>query len=205
MSYKTVEKRAREIIVEKKSKFIATACPCATEDEAIAFVNEIRKEFPDATHNVYAYSIDENQIFRYSDDGEPSGTSGMPVLDTMRKDEIVDTAIVVTRYFGGTLLGTGGLVHAYSEAARLALCSAGIVTRKMCNIVSVNVDYTFVGKIQHITAEQHLLVEDTVYTDTATFFVCVPIERTEAFEKEIIENTNARAVCSVIDTKYINT
>lgn len=205
ISYKTVEKRARDVLVEKKSKFIATAAPCSTEAEAIDFVNEIRKEFPDATHNVYAYSIDENQLFRYSDDGEPSGTSGMPVLDTMRKDDIVDTAIVVTRYFGGTLLGTGGLVHAYSESARLALSAAGIVTKKMCNVVSVTADYSFIGKIQHLAAEMHLLIEDTLYTDKAVFFVCVPIELTERFEKEITEATNARALCAVTDTKYINT
>lgn len=205
MSYKTIGKRARDILIEKKSKFIATAAPCETEEKAIEFVNEIRKEFPDATHNVYAYSIDENQIFRYSDDGEPSGTSGMPVLDTMRKDDIVDAAVVVTRYFGGTLLGTGGLVRAYSESARLALESAGVVVRKMCNIVSVNTDYTFIGKIQHIIAEMHLITEDTIYTDKATFFVCVPFADTEKFTKEITEATSGAAVCSVIDAKYIDT
>lgn len=205
MSYKTVEKRAREIFIEKKSKFIATVAPCSSEEEALSFLNEIKKEFSDATHNVYAYCIDENQIFRYSDDGEPSQTAGMPVLDAMRKEDIVDAAVVVTRYFGGTLLGTGGLVHAYSESARLGLRSAGIVTRKMCNIVAVNTDYSFVGKIRHITGEKHLVIEDTVYAESVTFFVCVPINATELFMKEITEATNAQAVCTVTDTKYVNT
>ena len=203
--YKTVKNRGREITVIKKSKFIATCMPCDTEQKAIDFVNEIRKEFPDATHNVYAYCIDENNIFRYSDDGEPSQTAGMPVLDVMRKDEIVDAAIVVTRYFGGTLLGTGGLVHAYSSSANLALSAAGIITRKMCNIISVNTDYSFVGKIQHIAKDGHYITEDVIYTDKATFFICVPPEETDRFLKKVTEKTNARAVCSVIDHKYADT
>ncbi len=203
--YKTVKDRGRDSLTDRKSKFIATAAPCRTEEEAIGFVNEIRKEFPDATHNVYAYCIDENQIFRYSDDGEPSQTAGMPVLDVMRKDEIVDTAIVVTRYFGGTLLGTGGLVHAYSESAKLALKAAKVITRKMCNIVSINADYSFVGKMQHIIAEKHLLTEDVIYTDRVTFFVCVPLEETDSFIKKVTDVTNAQCSCTVADTKYIDT
>lgn len=204
MSYKTVEKWGRDSFIEKKSKFISTAAPCRTEEEAIAFVNEIRKEFPDATHNVYAYCIDENQIFRYTDDGEPSQTAGMPVLDAMRKEDIVDAAIVVTRYFGGTLLGTGGLVHAYSEAAALGLRAAGIITRKMCNIVSVNTDYGYVGKIRHLIEKNHFLTEDVIYTDRVTFFVCVPIDAAVSFTGEITDATNAQAVCTVTESKYIN-
>lgn len=205
LSYKTVKERGRDTVTIKKSKFISTCVPCATESEAIDFVNEIRKEFPDATHNVYAYCIDENNIFRYTDDGEPSQTAGMPVLDVMRHEDIVDTAIVVTRYFGGTLLGTGGLVHAYSSAAKIGLNAAKIITRKMCDIVSVNADYSFIGKIQHLTEQYHYITDDVIYTERATFFICVPPEETEAFMKKITEETNARAVCTVIDRKYIDT
>ena len=105
------------------------------------FLQNIRSQYRDATHNVYAYVIDENNIFRYSDDGEPGGTAGLPVLDAMRKDNIVDAAVVVTRYFGGTLLGTGGLVHAYSTAARMGLENAGIVMRTLCTCFSVTAHY----------------------------------------------------------------
>ena len=114
--YKTVKSDGEALIIEKKSKFIATVKPVTSDEEAQAFLAQMRSEYSDATHNVYAYVIDENNIFRYSDDGEPSGTAGMPVLDTIRKEGLVDVAVVVTRYFGGTLLGTGGLVHAYGAA-----------------------------------------------------------------------------------------
>lgn len=106
----------------------------------------MRSKYSDATHNVYAYVIDENNIFRYSDDGEPSGTAGMPVLDAIRKSGIVDVVVVVTRYFGGTLLGTGGLVHTYGASAKQGLIESEIVIRKLCDIVSVKVDYSLLGK-----------------------------------------------------------
>ena len=119
--YKTVKKQSQSLLIEKKSKFIANVKPVDNEDDALAFLNEIRSKYSDATHNVYAYVIDENNIFRYSDDGEPSGTAGMPVLDAIRKSGIVDVVVVVTRYFGGTLLGTGGLVHTYGASAKQGL------------------------------------------------------------------------------------
>ena len=119
--YKTVKKQSQSLLIEKKSKFIANVKPVDNEDDALAFLNEMRSKYSDATHNVYAYVIDENNIFRYSDDGEPSGTAGMPVLDAIRKSGIVDVVVVVTRYFGGTLLGTGGLVHTYGASAKQGL------------------------------------------------------------------------------------
>ena len=109
----------------------------------------MRSKYSDATHNVYAYVIDENNIFRYSDDGEPSGTAGMPVLDAIRKSGIVDVVVVVTRYFGGTLLGTGGLVHTYGASAKQGLIESEIVIRKLCVIVYVNVDYSLLGKMKN--------------------------------------------------------
>ena len=135
--YKTVQNHAETLLVEKKSKFYSNVCPVESEEEALEFLATIKKKYSDATHNVYAYIIDENNIFRYSDDGEPGGTAGMPVLDTIRKEGLVDVIVVVTRYFGGTLLGTGGLVHAYGASAKQGLIEAGIVTRTLCNIVEV--------------------------------------------------------------------
>lgn len=124
-SYITLAKEAKAEIVEKRSRFIATVRPVETEEDALAFLNQLRQDYWDATHNVYAYILEENQLTRYSDDGEPGGTAGMPVLDILRREKLSNLIVVVTRYFGGTLLGTGGLVHAYSKAAKAGIEAAG--------------------------------------------------------------------------------
>lgn len=195
---------ARALLIEKKSKFIASVCPVSDEAAALEFLNRIRSEYPDATHNVYAYVIDENNIFRYSDDGEPSGTAGMPVLDTIRREGLVDVIVVVTRYFGGTLLGTGGLVHAYGASAKQGLCEAGIVTRTMCNVVAVRTDYTLVGRLQYKISSGNYILEDTSYGNDVVFYVCCRLDETEKFINEVIDLTNGRAVCEVVDGKYVN-
>lgn len=203
-SYKTVKERSQTTIVEKKSKFIASVCPVSNEEEALGFLNEIRSEYPDATHNVYAYIIDENNIFRYSDDGEPSGTAGMPVLDAVRKAGIVDVCVVVTRYFGGTLLGTGGLVHTYGASAKAGLQASKIVVRQLCDIVSVKVDYSLLGKMQHTIMSEGYLLEDTLYEDEVTFIISCPIHMTDKVLADITDITNARAVCEKTDKKYVD-
>lgn len=202
--YKTVAHEGEALLVEKKSKFIATVRPVDNEDDAIAFINEMRSKYSDARHNVYAYVIDENNIFRYSDDSEPQGTAGMPVLDTIRKEGLVDTAVVVTRYFGGTLLGTGGLVHAYGSSARMGIENAQIVTRTLCDIVSVNVDYTLVGKLQHFISSNGYTLEDTAYDNEVTFFICSKIEDTEKLISDITDLTNARAICKTTEQKFVD-
>ena len=202
--YKTVKKHAQTMFIEKKSKFIANVSPCKTEEEALDFLKQIRTQYPDATHNVYAYVIDENNIFRYSDDGEPGGTAGMPVLDTIRKEEIVDVCVVVTRYFGGTLLGTGGLVHAYGASARQGLLEAEIITRCLCNVICIKVDYHLSGKIQYKIASEKLILENTDYGNDVCFYVCCLIEETEKFLKEITELTNGKAICTVAEQKYVD-
>ena len=204
VSYKTVKNEANAMMIEKKSKFISSICPCETEEEALEFLKKIKSQYPDATHNVYAYVIDENNIFRYSDDGEPQGTAGMPVLDTIRKEGIVDVCVVVTRYFGGTLLGTGGLVHAYGTSARQGLIEAKIIERTLCNIVSVKVDYTLVGKIQYKISSDNLITEDTQYSDDVTFYVCCLMDKTQKFIDDIVDLTNGKAVIEVVDSKYID-
>ena len=153
---------------------------------------------------MYAYIIDENNIFRYSDDGEPSGTAGMPVLDTIRKEGLVDVCVVVTRYFGGTLLGTGGLVHAYGSSAKQGLYEADIITRALCNVVCVKVDYTMSGKIQYMTSTNNLITEDIVYGDDVTFYICSMLDETEKLIKEITELTYGRAICTVVEQKYVD-
>lgn len=202
--YKTVKEQSQTLLIEKKSKFISNVKPVDNEEDAIAFLNAMRSQYSDATHNVYAYVIDENNIFRYSDDGEPSGTAGMPVLDAIRKSGIVDVIVVITRYFGGTLLGTGGLVHAYGASAKQGLTESKIVTRKLCDIISVKVDYTLLGKVQHEIMQYGYMLEDTIYEDEVTFIISCPVDMTEKAWADIENMTNARAVCSVIDKKYVD-
>lgn len=202
--YKTVSGEGEAMLVEKRSKFIATVYPVDNEPKAIELLNSLRSKYSDATHNVYAYIIDENNIFRYSDDGEPSGTAGMPVLDTIRKEGIVDVLVVVTRYFGGTLLGTGGLVHAYGGAARQGLLAAGIVNRCLCDILCVNVDYTMAGKVQYHLSSKGFTVEDTVYDSRVTFFVCCKPGEAQELTQALTELTSGRADCRVTDKKYVD-
>ena len=147
--YKTVKKQSQSLLIEKKSKFIANVKPVDNEDDALAFLNEMRSKYSDATHNVYAYVIDENNIFRYSDDGEPSGTAGMPVLDAIRKSGIVDVVVVVTRYFGGILLGAGGLVRAYSHSCALALDAAQVSIMELTQRVLFDVPYPLWDKFSY--------------------------------------------------------
>ncbi len=202
--YKTVKEQSQSLLIEKKSKFIANVKPVDNEEDALAFLNEMRSKYSDATHNVYAYVIDENNIFRYSDDGEPSGTAGMPVLDAIRKSGIVDVIVVVTRYFGGTLLGTGGLVHAYGSSAKMGLVESKIVIRQLCDIVSVKVDYTLLGKMQHEIMANGYMLEDTIYEDDVTFIISCPLDITDRVIADIVDMTNARAVCEKIDKKYVD-
>ena len=144
MDYKTVKKGAYDEFVEKKSRFIGYVKPVTTEDEAIEFVNAVRKKHSDATHNCYAYIVRENNIMRYSDDGEPAGTAGMPILDVLRKEDLTDVCVVVTRYFGGTLLGTGGLVRAYTKGAQVGLDAAERIEKLFCNIYSMKFIHVYI-------------------------------------------------------------
>lgn len=202
--YKTVANTGEALLIEKKSKFITHVRPVCDEAAALEFLAEMRSEYSDATHNVYAYVIDENNIFRYSDDGEPGGTAGMPVLDTIRKEGLVDVAVVVTRYFGGTLLGTGGLVHAYGAACRLGLENAGMITRILCQQYSVKVDYTLVGKMQYKIASAEYILEDTIYENEVEFRLCLKKEEIEKFKDEVTELTCGKAIIKKIGEKYID-
>ena len=162
-TYKTVRGFAFDELVEKRSRFIGYCKPVKTQDEAIAFINEIKSKHWDARHNVYAYSLREGNLRRYSDDGEPSGTAGMPVLDVLQKSGITDVCVVVTRYFGGVLLGTGGLVRAYSQAARLGLNAAQVVLMERCACCTLRCSYTHYGKIASLLQEHGAGLDDTVY------------------------------------------
>lgn len=162
-NYKTVLNEAKDEFVEKRSRFIGYCKPVTTEQEAMNFINEIRAQHWNATHNVFAYSLREGNIKRYSDDGEPSGTAGMPTLDVIVKNEIFDVCIVVTRYFGGVLLGTGGLVRAYSQGAKIALNAAKIVMMQSCLMCNARCSYNQYGKVSSLIVESGAVVDDTVY------------------------------------------
>ncbi len=193
--YKTILAQAQAEIVEKKSRFIATVRPVKTEEEARAFLEELKKKYWDATHNVFAYQIGErNEIQRFSDDGEPQGTAGMPVLNVLKGEDVKDTAIVVTRYFGGTLLGTGGLVRAYGKAAKEGLLAAGIAELVLYSRYRVMVDYTDSGKVQYEILQDGHVLYDTVYTDKVEFVVLVESESSDAFEKKMLDIMKGREV-----------
>lgn len=161
--YKTVLNEAKAEFTEKRSRFIGYCKPVTTEQEAVDFINSKRAEHWNATHNVYAYSLREGNIKRYSDDGEPSGTAGMPTLDVILKNDIFDVCIVVTRYFGGVLLGTGGLVRAYSQGAKVALEAGKVVMMQNCLMCTARCTYNQYGKVSSLIMEIGAEVDDTVY------------------------------------------
>lgn len=193
--YKTVYEGGQGEITEKKSRFIATVRPVETEEEAWAFLEEMRKTYWDATHNCYVYTVGKNREFtRCSDDGEPSGTAGRPMLDVILGEELYDTAVVVTRYFGGTLLGTGGLVRAYSKAVQEGLKCSTVIEKNYGVILEVHTDYQGIGKIQYLAGERKLPVLDSEYTDRVVLKLLVPLHQKEEFQKAVTEATSARAL-----------
>lgn len=167
-SYLTVKQAATAQFVEKKSRFIGHVMPVQTEAQAVDFVSAIKKEHKDATHNVFAFSLRENNLMRFSDDGEPQGTAGKPILSIIEKEEIVDVAIVVTRYFGGTLLGTGGLVRAYSAGAKQALAQSGIVQMQAGCEISFSIPYPLYDIFQTKLPAYSLRITDTQFAETIT-------------------------------------
>lgn len=194
-SYKTLKEYGEASFVERKSRFISYSKPVSNEEEAIQFLNSIRKKHYDATHNCYAYILGENAaIQRSSDDGEPSGTAGIPILEILRKEGLTNVIVVVTRYFGGILLGAGGLIRAYAEGAKLAISAAGIIEVKAFSIFAVHVDYSQLGKIQHEAAKKEYLIENILYTDMVEITFLVPPESIDALTEDINNWTNGNAV-----------
>lgn len=191
--YKTVEKEASDFFIEKKSKFIGYAKPVKTQDDALEFISKIKSKHWDATHNVYAYVLRENNIQRYSDDGEPSGTAGVPVLDVILKESLVDVCVVATRYFGGTLLGAGGLVRAYSHTSKIALEAAGIITMAQCSVMSAEVDYSFYDRLNILLSDFSAVILNTSFSDK----VCVEF----SVKENIVDLLNAKLI-DVSNGKY---
>lgn len=193
--YRTVYRGGEGEIVEKKSRFITTVLPVTTEEEALAFIEAMNKKYWNATHNCYAYVIGErSEIQRCSDDGEPSGTAGKPMLDVLMGEKLHNVVVVVTRYFGGTLLGTGGLVRAYSSAVKAGLASSVIITKMSGVKLEINTEYTGLGKIQYILGENGITTLDTVYTDKVNMTVLVPAWELEGLKAKLMEGTNGKVL-----------
>ena len=179
---------------KKKSRFIANFKEIESEEEALAFIGKIKKQYWDARHNCYAFVAGENHnLQRCSDDGEPAGTAGRPMLDVLLKEDIHNAAVVVTRYFGGTLLGTGGLVRAYQRAVQEGLSHSVIIEKVKGRSLKIDSDYNGIGKIQYILAKNQITAMDASYTDKVAIHVMVPVEKLEALKQEITEGTNGTA------------
>ncbi len=192
-SYKTIYKGGESEIVEKKSRFIATVRPVESEEEALAFIAEMKKKYWNATHNCSAFVVGENQeLQRCSDDGEPQGTAGRPMLDVLLGEAVHNTAVVVTRYFGGTLLGTGGLVRAYSRAVQEGLKSSVVIEKQQGYLLKMQTDYNGVGKIQYLLGQNRISVVDSTYTQEVELQALVPAANLEKLKEELTEATSGR-------------
>ena len=200
--YKTVEFESADEFIEKKSRFIGYVKPVKTQEEAVSFINEIKSKHWDATHNVYAYVLKENNIQRYSDDGEPSGTAGVPVLDVILKNGLVDVCVVVTRYFGGTLLGAGGLVRAYSHGSKIAVEAGGIITMAPCSVLTVSVNYSFYDSLNILLNDFGANIENTEFADKITVTFSLKQEKVTSLNDKLIDQSNGQYSLKTIGEKF---
>ncbi len=199
--YTTIHNRAEDEFVERKSQFIGHIAPVETEQQALDFINEIKQKHRDATHNTYAYIL-RNGVKRYSDDGEPQGTAGVPMLDCIEKEGLVDVAVVVTRYFGGILLGAGGLVRAYSHGAKIAVDAAERKLMTTCVVLGMELDYSFYGKINYILPNYICRVESTDFGAVVNMKVLFKADQCERFIKEVTELSAALVVPQKLEERF---
>ena len=190
MNYLTVSAPANDSFIEKRSEFIGYIAPVTTNDEAVEFVNSIKAQHRKAKHNVYAYILRNDNISRYSDDGEPQGTAGMPVLEVLKKRGLTDVCVVVTRYFGGILLGGGGLVRAYSHAASLACDAADIMHMCLCHKLRISTDYGMYGKISYLLPNFDTITVSSDFGSDVTLEILVLSEKLKPLTDELTEVTN---------------
>lgn len=211
-SYRTIHKTGRQEIIINKSKFIGTAMPVQSEEEALSFIDSMRREFRDANHNVYAYTIGENSgIQRYSDDGEPSGTAGMPVMNVIKLEDLRNVAVVVTRYFGGIKLGAGGLVRAYTKGAKIGIEDGIVVEKALFASVIARIDYTLLGKVENELSKKEYIIKDKIYESDVALSILCREEESENLITFINDVTSGRAeiemgqaaYCSVKDGQLV--
>ncbi len=202
--YKSLRKNAQKEIVIEKSTFIGTAQMVENEEQALEFIQAMKKKYYDATHNVYAYVLgDDNNIQRFSDDGEPSGTAGIPVLEVLKKNELRNICIVVTRYFGGIKLGKGGLVRAYGKGAVAALEASEIIWRRLYQVVEVNVDYTLLGMMQNQLKLAEYQIKNIRYDEMVHLEVYVLDSKTADFQNKVIDWCNGKVESKIIAEEYL--
>lgn len=202
MDYQTAGKAATAELTEKRSRFLSYCFPAASEGEALARLGEVRAQHPAATHHVYAYVLRDNHTARYSDDGEPAKTAGLPVLDVITREGVTDCIIIVVRYFGGTLLGTGGLVRAYGKSARLALDAAGVVTMRLSACYGGAVQYPDWGRFQNIINNAGAVLEEPIYTDAIGVRIWVEKQAEEALVREITDQFSAAIRLDRLEERY---
>lgn len=200
--YKTVEFESKDEFVEKKSRFIGYVKPVKTQEEATNFINSIKSKHWDATHNVSAFVLRENNIQRSSDDGEPSGTAGVPTLDVLLKENLVDVCVVVTRYFGGTLLGAGGLIRAYSHSSKIAVDAGHIITMAPCKVLSVSVDYSFYDRLNILLSEFNANIENSEFTDNVTVTFSVRENTVPLLQDKLKQLSNGKYIFKEIGEKF---
>lgn len=202
MNYTTIKGFATDSFIEKKSEFIGYISPVKTNQEAVDFINEIKSQNRKAKHNVYAYILRDNNITRYSDDGEPQGTAGMPVLDVLQKENLTDVCVVVTRYFGGILLGGGGLVRAYSHACKLAADAAVKMEMHECFEVTLKFDYSLYGKIEYSLPEFEIKMLSDEFADNITLKILVKADMLDKLEEKLTDITNGKILILKSKMKY---
>ncbi|WP_146552441.1 MULTISPECIES: YigZ family protein [Rummeliibacillus] len=203
-NYLTLKKDGNSEIVISKSRFIANCKRVETEQEAIDFIQSIKKAHRSATHNCSAYLIGEqDQIQKASDDGEPSGTAGVPILEVLKKQHLKDSVVVITRYFGGIKLGAGGLVRAYGKATTAGIEASGIVERRLHHLMKIVVDYVWLGKLENEIRNSPYSIKNINYTDRVEFFVFVPKEEESSFTEWLVEMTNGQATITRDDILFL--
>ena len=204
-TYKTLHEFGMDEIIIEKSTFIGYAKPIKTEEEAVDFINEIKKKHKDATHNVWAYTVGKSMnIQRYSDDGEPQGTAGIPTLEVIKKEDLRDVVVVVTRYFGGIKLGAGGLVRAYTKGAKVGIEAAKVIEKVKYKDVRIKIDYNLLGKVQNEIMNMGYFVKDTVYEDNVEFIVYSRIDEVEKLTDRMIDITSATATITLGEEFYLS-
>ena len=201
-TYRTIRREGQDEFVERRSRFIGAICPVTTEQQAIAFINDKKKAHWDATHNVYAYILREGQVRRYSDDGEPQGTAGIPVLDVLQKSGLTDCAVVVTRYFGGVLLGAGGLVRAYSHGASLAVQAGEPVEMRPCTVAQIVAPYAQYGLLERLIPAIGGAIDDTDFTDQVTVTLHLEDTLLPRLQQQLTEQTAGQLSASVTDHTF---
>jgi uncharacterized YigZ family protein len=202
--YKTINSYGEDETIINKSRFIGYAMPIETEEEALDFIENIKTKHRDATHNVYAYVLGkDSNIQRFSDDGEPSGTAGIPVLEVIKKEDLRNVVVVVTRYFGGVKLGAGGLIRAYTKGAKIGLDAGIIVDMVLYAKIKIRIDYTLYGKMENYLMNEGYIVDGSNFDDGVNIFVYIEDTDKENFYNIITDLTNGTAIFEEIDKEYI--